>query len=119
MAPTDQLSQVFAALADPTRREILARLTGGSATVGEVAAPFTMSAPAISQHLGVLEKAGLIARTRRGRWRMLDLRPDRLEDAAAWVDRQRAEWNVRLDALGDHLDTIQQRSTERHDDEQR
>lgn len=103
MTATDQLSLVFAALADPTRREILARLSHGPATVGEVAEPFDISRPAISQHLNVLDRAGLITRTARAQWRTLTLEPGPLDEATAWVEQRRREWNLRLDALDEHL----------------
>lgn len=106
MAASDSLSLVFAALADPTRREILSRLSEGPATVGEVAAPFTLSAPAISQHLKVLERAGLVARATRAQWRTLSMRPEPLDEASAWVERHRREWGLRLDALDAHLQTM-------------
>ncbi|MGO1538123.1 MAG: ArsR/SmtB family transcription factor [Leucobacter sp.] len=102
----NQLNLVFAALADPTRREILTRLAQGPATVGEVAKPFDMSRPAISQHLKVLERAGLVTRTTRAQWRTLELQSDPLDAASAWVDAQRREWNLRLDALEQHLNTM-------------
>lgn len=107
MAATDSLSLVFAALADPTRREILTRLARGPATVGEVAEPFAMSAPAISQHLKVLERAGLVTRTARAQWRTLSLQAEPLDAASAWVERHRREWNLRLDALEAHLENLQ------------
>lgn len=103
MTVADPLSLVFAALADPTRREILSRLSRGSATVGEVAAPFAMSAPAISQHLKVLERAGLVTRTTHAQWRTLSMQTDALDEASAWVEKHRREWNIRLDALDTHL----------------
>ena len=103
---TDRLSLVFAALADPTRREILSRLSQGSATVGEIAAPFTMSAPAISQHLKVLERAGLIRRTAHAQWRTLSMQAEPLDQASAWVEKHRHDWNLRLDALESHLETM-------------
>lgn len=106
MVASDQLSRVFAALADPTRREILARLAQGPASVGDVAKPFRMSAPAVSQHVKVLERAGLVARTAHAQWRTLTLQPEPLDEAAAWVARQRREWNLRLDALERHLGTM-------------
>lgn len=106
MAATDGLSLVFAALADPTRREILSRLAQGPATVGEVAEPFDMSAPAISQHLKVLERAGLVTRTVKAQWRTLSLEAQPLSEAAAWVDEQRRDWNLRLDALETHLEAM-------------
>lgn len=103
---TDPLSLVFAALADPTRREILSRLSQGSATVGEIAAPFAMSAPAISQHLKVLERAGLITRTAHAQWRTLSMQAEPLDEASAWVEKHRHDWNLRLDALESHLETM-------------
>lgn len=116
MIAEDRLDLVFAALADQTRRAILSRLSRGPATVGEVAAPFEMSAPAISQHLKVLERAGLVTRTVRAQWRTLSLRTEPLDEAAAWVEKQRLEWNLRLDALEEHLETMKNPST---DNEQR
>lgn len=106
MTVADPLSLVFAALADPTRREILSRLSQGSATVGEVAAPFTMSAPAISQHLKVLERAGLVTRTAHAQWRTLSMQAEPLDQASAWVEKHRREWNLKLDALDAHLRTM-------------
>ena len=98
----DQLSAVFAALADPTRRAILARLTEGDATVAELAAPFPMSQPAISRHLKVLERAGLISRRRRATARLSHLEAGPLREATAWLARYQAYWDEsydRLDAL--------------------
>lgn len=106
---------MFAALADRTRRAILARLSRGPATVGEIAAPFRMSAPAISQHLKVLERAGLVTRTARAQWRTLSLRTEPLDEAAAWVERQRAEWDLRLDALEEHLATMKSNAPTDHE----
>ncbi|MFT4125172.1 MAG: metalloregulator ArsR/SmtB family transcription factor [Gordonia sp. (in: high G+C Gram-positive bacteria)] len=91
MAASDPLSLVFAALADPTRRAILTRLARGPATVGEVAAPFPVSAPAISQHLKVLERAGLVTRTARAQWRTLSMQQEPLDQASAWVEKHRRE----------------------------
>lgn len=93
------LSPVFHALSDPTRRAILARLAAGPATVGEVAAPFPMSAPAVTKHLKVLEAAGLLRRERHGRTHVLHLAPHPLKDAAAWIDHTRAFWEQSLDRL--------------------
>ena len=96
------LDQTFAALADPTRRAILARLAQGEATVGELAEPFAISQPAISRHLKVLEKAALISNERRGKHRCCRLRPEALDSAAAWLEHQRRFWLAsfdRLDAL--------------------
>jgi len=109
MPATDSLSLVFAALADPTRRAILSKLSQGSATVGEVAEPFAVSAPAISQHLKVLERAGLVSRTTHAQWRTLSLEAGSLDEASAWVEKQRREWNLRLDALDAHLQTMKAR----------
>ena len=106
MTVSDPLSLVFAALADPTRREILSRLSQGSATVGEVAAPFAMSAPAVSQHLKVLERAGLVTRTKNAQWRTLSMQAEPLDQASEWVEKHRREWNMRLDALDAHLKTM-------------
>ncbi len=98
----DPLSEVFGALSDPTRRAILARLTSGDATVGELAAPFSMSQPAISRHLKVLERAGLITRRRRATARLSHLEAAPLRDATEWLARYQAWWDEsygRLDAL--------------------
>jgi DNA-binding transcriptional ArsR family regulator len=103
---TDQLSLVFSALADPTRRDLLSRLTEGPTTVGELAAPFAMSGPAISQHLNVLERAGLIERRARAQWRMVSIRPERLDAVAAWVEHHCREWDDRLDRLEARIDTL-------------
>ena len=100
--PDDRLSAVFGALADPTRRAILARLTRGDATVAELAAPFRMSQPAVSQHLKVLERAGLISRSRRATARLSHLQAEPLREATAWLARYREYWDEsfdRLDAL--------------------
>ncbi|MGO1769126.1 MAG: ArsR/SmtB family transcription factor [Microbacterium sp.] len=106
MTAADRLSLVFGALADPTRREILSRLAQGPASVGEVAEPFALSAPAISQHLKVLERAGLVTRTVRAQWRTLSMQAAPLDEASAWVEEQRREWGLRLDALERHLETM-------------
>src|SRR4051794_4007740 len=97
--PTDQLSQTFAALADPTRRSILARLAEGEATVNELAEPFTMSLPAISRHLKVLERAGLIVRSRDAQWRPSRMRTEPLDEAMAWMDARKRTWEARMDRL--------------------
>ena len=99
----DELSRVFQALADPTRREILSRLRDGSMTVGALAEPFAMSRPAISQHLKVLERAGLIERTASAQWRTCTIRTEPLDEASAWVDRHRGEWTERFDLLDERL----------------
>ena len=101
--PTDQLSLTFAALADPTRRSILARLAEGDATVNELAEPFPVSLPAISRHLKVLERAGLIVRGREAQWRPSRLQIDPLEEAVEWVQSRRQTWEGRMDRLEAHL----------------
>lgn len=104
----DALSLIFAALVDPTRRDILTRLSRRPATVGEVAKHYEISAPAISQHLKVLERAGLIERSTNAQWRTLTLRTQPLDEATAWVEEQRREWNQRFDSLEEHLKTMTQ-----------
>ena len=99
----DPLSRVFQALADPTRRGILERLSTGPATVGELSEPFDISAPAISQHLKVLEASGLIERSTRAQWRVCTLRPEPLDAATDWVERNRALWRQKFDRLDDVL----------------
>jgi DNA-binding transcriptional ArsR family regulator len=101
--PTDQLSLTFAALADPTRRSILARLAEGEATVNELAEPFLVSLPAISRHLKVLERAGLIVRRREAQWRPSRLQPEPLDEAAAWMQARKQTWEARMDRLDTHL----------------
>ncbi|MGH8014013.1 MAG: ArsR/SmtB family transcription factor [Candidatus Binataceae bacterium] len=105
---TDQLSTTFAALADSTRRAILARLILGETTVTELAQPFEMSLPAISKHLKVLKRAGLIARGREAQWRPCRLEAGPLKDAAAWLEQYRRFWEESLDRLDDYLREIQQ-----------
>ena len=105
--PADHLSTTFSALADPTRRAILARLTAGEASVTELAEPFDMSMPAISKHLKVLERAGLVARGREAQWRPCRLDPAPLKDVAAWVERYREMWEQRFDRLDDYLRQMQ------------
>lgn len=100
----DRLTAAFAALADPTRRAILERLSEGEASVGDLAAPFDISAPAVSRHLKVLEQAGLIARRVDRQRRMIRIDPERLRDVSDWVNRYRAYWEGRLDSLGAYLD---------------
>lgn len=106
---TDELSRVFAALSDPTRRDILVRLGQGEATVSELAAPFPISLPAISRHLKVLEQAGLITRGRQAQWRTSALRAQPLKDAGAWMDHLSDLWGQRFDRLDEHLATLQER----------
>ncbi len=104
---TDELSAVFNALADPTRRALLARLTEGDLPVGELAKPFRMSQPAISRHLRVLEQAGLISRSRRATARLSHVEGERLRDAADWLARYQAFWNERHDRLDALLERLQ------------
>src|SRR6266550_1770655 len=101
--PSDRLSATFAALADPTRRAILARLASGEASVTELAAPFDMSMPAVSKHLKVLERAGLIARGREAQLRPCRLEAKRLKDVADWVEHYRRFWEQSLDRLDEYL----------------
>lgn len=103
----DRLSAVFAALADPTRRAILAHLAKGEASVTELAEPFEMSLPAISKHLKVLERAQLIARSREAQWRPCRLEAEPLKDAADWLDQYSQFWDQRLDRLEDYLHELQ------------
>jgi DNA-binding transcriptional ArsR family regulator len=105
--PSDHLTAVFSALADPTRRAILARLTEGDATVAEIAAPFDMSQPAISRHLKVLEQAGLISRRRRRTARLSHLEAEPLQEASEWLDRYREFWDERYEQLDALLETLQ------------
>ncbi|MFG2059005.1 ArsR/SmtB family transcription factor [Micromonospora sp. NPDC048930] len=100
---TDRLSVIFAALADPTRRAILARLAEGDATVSELAEPFEISLPAISRHLKVLEQAGLITRSRTAQWRSSSLNPEPLREATSWMERYRQFWDTNFDRLDAHL----------------
>ena len=106
--PPDHLSITFAALSDPTRRAILARLAGGEATVTELAAPFDMSLPAISKHLKVLQRAGLIEQGRQAQWRPCRLKPEPLRDVADWVGRYRRHWEESFDRLDDYLKELQE-----------
>jgi len=108
MISEDQLSMVFAALADPTRRAILARLADGDATVSELAEPFSISMPAISRHLKVLERAGLISRSRSGQWRSSSLQATPLKEATDWMERYRVFWDASFDRLDAHLRRVQQ-----------
>jgi DNA-binding transcriptional ArsR family regulator len=101
--PTDHLSLTFAALADPTRRSILTRLAEGEATVNELAAPFDVSLPAISRHLKVLERAGLIVRSREAQWRPSQLQADPLDEAVEWMQSRKRTWEARMDRLEAHL----------------
>jgi DNA-binding transcriptional ArsR family regulator len=109
----DHLSITFGALSDPTRRAILARLAKGEASVTELAKPFDMTLPAISKHLKVLERAGLITRSREAQWRPCRLKAQRLEEAADWVERYREFWEQSFDRLGEHLREMQRRDKKR------
>ena len=111
---TDHLSTIFSALADPTRRAILARLTAGEASVTELAEPFEMSMPAISKHLKVLERAGLIARGREAQWRPCRLEAEPLKEAADWLESYRRFWEQSFDRLGEYLRELQSKE-EKHD----
>ena len=106
MQMQDPLSSTFAALADPTRRAILARLAMGETSVTELARPFEMSMPAVSKHLKVLERAGLIARGREAQWRPCRLKADPLKQAAGWIEEYRRFWSLHIDALERHLDRM-------------
>jgi DNA-binding transcriptional ArsR family regulator len=108
---TEQLDRTFAALADPTRRAILARLTSGEATVTELAKPFAMSLPAVSKHLKVLERAGLISRGRDAQWRPCRLNAEPLRAANEWIEQYRDFWQARFDRLDEHLQMIQRGTT--------
>ena len=103
----DQLSTTFAALADPTRRAILANLASGQATVQELARPFDMSLPGISKHLKVLERAGLISRGRDAQWRPCRLKPAPLRSASDWLEEYRRFWEQSLDRLDDYIHELQ------------
>lgn len=103
MPPKDPLSVTFSALADPTRRDILNRLRRQPLTVSDLAQHYPMSRAAVSQHLSVLERAELVRRNRRGQWIDCSITPASLDEAAQWIEQQRAEWNERLDRLQDYL----------------
>src|ERR687887_1647173 len=107
MPTDDELSVTFQALADPTRRAILARLARGEATVLELAEPFHLSLPAVSKHLKVLQRAGLISQGRRAQWRPCRLEPARLKDVADWVEHYRAIWEERFGRLDAYLRELQ------------
>ena len=113
MTPTDRLSTTFAALADPTRRAILARLASGETSVTELAEPFAMSLPAVSKHLKVLERAGLIARGREAQWRPCRIEPGALRQVDDWLDRYRRFWDQSLDRLDHYLIELQAKEKKR------
>lgn len=110
----DELTVTFAALADPTRRAILARLASGARSVTELAEPFEMSLPAVSKHLRVLERAGLIARGREAQWRPCRLQAAPLKEVADWVERYREIWEQRLDRLDTYLQELKAREQDTH-----
>jgi len=110
---SDPLSTAFAALADPTRRAILTRLASGETSVTELAKPFDMSMPAVSKHLKVLERAGLIARGREAQWRPCRLEPGPLKEVADWVDHYRRFWEQSFDRLDEYLRTLQNKEKEK------
>jgi DNA-binding transcriptional ArsR family regulator len=105
--PSDRLSSIFSALADPTRRAILARLMAGEASVTELAAPFAMSLPAVSKHLKVLQRAGLIEQGRQAQWRPCRLQAEPLRDVADWIEQYRRFWDQSFDRLDDYLREVQ------------
>ena len=105
----DPLSTTFAALADPTRRAILARLARGEASVTELAEPFDLSLPAVSKHLKVLQRAGLIEQGRQAQWRPCRLKPAPLRDVADWVGRYRGHWEASFDRLDEYLRELQEK----------
>ena len=109
---TDSLSQIFAALADPTRRDLVARLTDGDATVGQLAAPYDVSVQAVSKHLKVLERAGLITRGKDAQWRPCRLAPAPLRDIAAWTEQYRRLWDERYDHLEGYLQELKEETDE-------
>jgi len=117
--PTDHLSATFAALADPTRRAILARLASGECSVTELAEPFEMSMPAVSKHLRVLERAGLIARRREAQWRPRRIEAAPLKEVADWTERYRHIWEERLDRLDTYLQQLKAKEKKRHGRKQR
>jgi DNA-binding transcriptional ArsR family regulator len=109
----DRLDAAFTALADPTRRAIVARLARGDATVNELAAPFDMTLPGISKHLKVLERSGLISRTRRAQFRPCHLEGEVLDAAVSWIEENRRVWKERFDQLDQHLRDIQRAPSRR------
>ena len=109
----DPLTRTFAALADPTRRAILARLSRGEASVGELAKPFMISLPAVTKHLKVLQRAGLITQGRRAQWRPCRLEPRPLRAVADWIEPYRRMWEERLDRLEDYLRELPESSVEK------
>jgi len=117
--PTDHLTLTFAALADPTRRAILARLSSGAASVTELAEPFDMSMPAISKHLKVLERAGLIARSRDAQWRPCTLEAARLKEVSDWLEHYRRFWEQSFDRLDEYLRQLKKNKEKKHEHKHR
>jgi len=113
----DELSLTFSALADPTRRAILARLAQGEATVNELAAPFDLRLPTVSKHLKVLQRAGLVTQGRKAQWRPCRIEAAPLKTAAEWVERFRANWEERFEQLDSYLDDLQRERKKRDDQE--
>src|SRR6266571_2099775 len=113
--PPDHLSTTFAALADPTRRAILARLVSGETSVTELAEPFAMTLPAVSKHLKVLQRAGLVARGRERQWRPARLEAGPLKEVAEWTERYRRFWEESYDRLDEYLEKLQGRGKEEGD----
>lgn len=112
---TEQLDRTFAALADPTRRAIIARLAAGEASVGELAEPFAMSQPAVSKHLKVLERAGLVTRGRERQWRPARLQAEPLKEVAEWTERYRRFWEESYNRLDEYLEELRARGKEEGD----
>ena len=115
----DSLSTTFAALADPTRRAILARLVTGECSVGELAEPFSMSLPAVSKHLRVLERAGLIVQRRDAQWRRCRIESGPLKEVSEWTERYRRLWEERLDRLGEYVQQLNAKEKRNHGRKQR
>jgi len=113
--PDDRLNATFAALADPTRRAILGRLRTGECSVGELAEPFDMSLPAISKHLRVLERAGLITQRREAQWRRCSIQAAPLKEVSDWTQHYRGLWEARLDRLGEYVQKLQTKERKKHD----
>jgi DNA-binding transcriptional ArsR family regulator len=117
--PADQLSSTFAALADPTRRAILSRLLTGECSVGELAQPFKVSKPAISKHLRVLERAGLITQQRQAQWRQCQIKAEPLKEVFDWTGHYQHLWEERLDRLDQYLNQLQTKEKKNHGRKQR
>jgi len=112
----DRLSGTFAALANTTRRAILARLAEGEASVNELAEPFALTLPAVSKHIKVLEQAGLVVRSRRAQYRPCALDPTRLAEVSIWTEQYRPVWEARFDRMDHYLSSLQQREQDDHDE---